>query len=196
MNFDNGYSSLASTTIGYRLEGDGPFAVVLLHGLNSHSGTWRKTIPELSGLCRVLAPSLPVHRGGVSESLAASYADIVQALMDELGMRRAVLVGSSMGGWTAMRVAASRPGLASALLLEDTAGARSLESESLARGSEPVSIVWGEDDRTIPLSEGRLLHSRIERSELHVVRGAEHVPHWERPSDFNSLLVEFVRRGF
>ena len=64
MIYDNRSVSVGSASIGYRIEGEGARKILLLHGLNSHSGTWRKNISALARDATVVAPSLPPHRGG------------------------------------------------------------------------------------------------------------------------------------
>jgi len=93
-----------------------------------------------------------------------------------------------------MRLAARGRGIVSRLVLEDTAGANSEEPKALAGAPLPVMIVWGEEDDIIPLKEGQQLHSLLGDSELEIVQGAKHVPHWERPDAFNGLLTDFLGR--
>lgn len=42
--------------------------------------------------------------------------------------------------------------------------------------SSPTTIIWGELDSVAPLRTGILLHGLIERSTLHIIPRAEHVP--------------------
>jgi pimeloyl-ACP methyl ester carboxylesterase len=71
--YDNHSVTLSSRVrIGYHEEGriEDP-TLILLHGLNGHSGTWRKNIAFLGKKHRVLTISLPTHHGGI-ESLPTS----------------------------------------------------------------------------------------------------------------------------
>ncbi|MHB2263844.1 alpha/beta fold hydrolase [Aliihoeflea sp. PC F10.4] len=45
----------------------------------------------------------------------------------------------------------------------------------------PVAILWGEDDPWIPVSRGRELHDRIERSTFRQMKGLGHLPQLENP---------------
>jgi pimeloyl-ACP methyl ester carboxylesterase len=178
--------------MGCRTEGNGERKVILLHGRNSHSGTWRRTFPELVQDYSVFAPSLPPDFAEQPAVLVERHALHVREMCDKLGISNASVVGSSIGGWVAMRLA-SFDGLVSRLILEDTAGANSKEAEELEHADVPTIIIWGENDDVIPIEEGRFLHSRIEGSEMQVIQGANHVPHWEEPETFNRLLVQFLR---
>lgn len=97
--------------------------VVLLHAFPLSSSMWQAQQDGLAGVSRVVCPDLP----GAGEtplptgepSLDAS-ADTVVALLDRLGVERAVLGGLSMGGYVAMAVARGHPQRLGGLLLVDT----------------------------------------------------------------------------
>ncbi len=92
--------------------GRGP-PVVLIHGFGGHTYSYRSLIPGLSRDHRVVV--LDLLGFGYSERVPdADYSHEAQArrvigLMDALGIQRASLVGHSMGGEVAMRVAAAYP---------------------------------------------------------------------------------------
>lgn len=99
--------------------GSGP-PVVLLHGLAGHSGEWDETAAWMRERHRVVAFDQRAH--GASErcpaevSRAAYVADVV-AVINALSLGRAVLVGQSLGGHTAMLTAAAHPDLVAALVM-------------------------------------------------------------------------------
>ena len=194
MNYDNRSVSSGSLELGYRIEGEGPLKVLLLHGLRSHSGTWRRVIPGLSRAATVVAPSLPSRTGDATSELAELYTEQVSAVCAHAGISHAVVVGNSMGGWVAMRLLSKHRNLVSRIVLEDTAGADSDDVARVERAQIPALIVWGVSDAVLPVSSGRELHTRLPRSELRVIAGAGHVPHWETPEAFSGVLGEFLRR--
>jgi pimeloyl-ACP methyl ester carboxylesterase len=107
-------------TIRYRLAGQGPL-VVLLHSSSSHSGQWKPLIDLLSDRFTLAAPDL--HGYGRSDPLPADRQPFflrdtaaVAALIARHGPP-AHLVGHSMGGVLALRLALKRPGLAASLTL-------------------------------------------------------------------------------
>jgi pimeloyl-ACP methyl ester carboxylesterase len=105
--------------VAHDFEGSGA-PVVLLHGLAGHSGEWDGAVEWMSERYRVVTLDQRGH--GASErhpadvSRAAYVADVV-TVVGELGLENAILVGQSLGGHTAMLVAAAHPGLVRALVL-------------------------------------------------------------------------------
>jgi len=91
--------------------GEGP-PLVMLHGWPQHWWIWRKVIPALASERRVICPDL---RGfGWSEAPAGRYeiselADDILALLDELGLEQAELVGHDWGGYVGFLLCLSAP---------------------------------------------------------------------------------------
>lgn len=59
-------------------------------------------------------------------------------------------------------------------------------------GQMPTLIVWGENDRIIPVEHGRRAHAAIPGSRLAVIPGTGHFPHAEEPAHFVSILRDFL----
>jgi pimeloyl-ACP methyl ester carboxylesterase len=117
----------------YVTGGSGP-AVVILHGL---AGSAREFLPTAAALPerRTVLMDLRGHGGStrhpVDVSREAYAADVVRVI-EEVGTE-VVLVGQSMGGHTAMLVAAARPDLVTQLVLleADAGGGRSEDHEAM-----------------------------------------------------------------
>lgn len=82
--------------------------VVLLHGFLGSEKIWEKTIQSLSKSYRVIAIDLPGH--GNSDCFGYVHtmelnAKCVKAVMDHLRLKKYVIVGHSMGGYTALAFA-------------------------------------------------------------------------------------------
>ena len=98
------------------LRDDGPRdapAVILLHGLGASLHTWEPWARELEGEFRVIRVDLP-GSGLSPPDVAGDYRDarslhLLLALMDQLGLQRASLVGHSVGGRLAWSFAARYP---------------------------------------------------------------------------------------
>lgn len=95
-------------------------AVVLLHGFLENQSMWNDFIPELSKRNRVITIDLLGH--GATECLGyvhtmEDHADMVQAVLAELKIRKAVFVGHSMGGYIALAFAELFPEYMKGLVL-------------------------------------------------------------------------------
>lgn len=102
--------------------------LVLVHGLAGAAANWCELAPLLARRHRVLALDLPGHAG--SSPLPATpnldaYADRVHLVARTEGMLPATVVGHSMGGLIALRLAARHPRDVSALVLAASAGIES-----------------------------------------------------------------------
>jgi pimeloyl-ACP methyl ester carboxylesterase len=97
--------------------GSGP-VVVLLHAGIADRTMWREQLePFAAAGYRVLAVDLPgFGEAGLSDGLQAPWSDVLGTL-DELKIDRAALVGNSLGGAIAMRIALIAPERVSALVL-------------------------------------------------------------------------------
>ncbi len=96
-------------------------AVIMIHGTASHLQSWDDWATGLQGRFRVVRLDLPGH--GLSEPDATgNYSDersveLLTGLMDRLGIERASLIGSSLGGRIAWKFAATRPDRTAKLVL-------------------------------------------------------------------------------
>jgi pimeloyl-ACP methyl ester carboxylesterase len=86
---------------------------VLIHGLGSARTVWSLVAPALAKNFEVIGVDLPgqVQTPWVpgTKMDPRSLADAVAQALDRLGVRRAHLVGNSLGGWTALELAAACP---------------------------------------------------------------------------------------
>ncbi|VVS93921.1 alpha/beta fold hydrolase [Desulfoluna spongiiphila] len=113
-------------TVHWLEAGDGP-ALVLVHGWSCSGFFWKPMIPLLKKKYRVLAPDLPGH--GLSSKEHDSYLPEKQAArllewLSAIGVDRFVLVGHSMGGEIAARMALDAPGRVLSLVLAGAIGLR------------------------------------------------------------------------
>ena len=56
----------------------------------------------------------------------------------------------------------------------------------------PVLLLWGRQDRVVPVSLGQRLQRALPRAELHVVDPCGHVPHEERPDTALEVIERFL----
>ena len=124
--------------------------VVLLHGLAGSEAWWSRNVPALSDAFQVLAVDLPGF--GSSHRDARLILDEVPAqvvaLLDEMGIERAHVIGHSMGGLVAGGLAADHPERVDRLVLVD-AGFLSFDPGWLHRIAGP--------QRTLPWTSPTIL---------------------------------------
>ncbi len=101
--------------------GHGPETVLLLHGFGANAFSWRATIPLLAETHRIVAMDFPGfgfsdRRSDINLGAAAQAARAL-AVLDDLGFAQATVVGHSMGGGIAQRLALLAPERVSRLVL-------------------------------------------------------------------------------
>lgn len=122
--FEERFADVKGVRLRYFVGGAGP-PLVLVHGLGGAASNWVELAPELARRRRVLIPELPGHGGSSPLPAAPSldpYADRLALVAEREGMLPAPIVGHSLGGVVALRIALRRPGEVSALVLAAAAG--------------------------------------------------------------------------
>jgi pimeloyl-ACP methyl ester carboxylesterase len=130
--------STRNATIDYEVQGAGP-SLVLINGLGFGRWGFFKQVPALSR--RFATITFDAREGrdpeGVIEGLASDVAD----LLAHLGVNRAHVLGTSLGGFVAQELALSRPELVARLVLVSTAhGGQGSERMSLGAMGEMFGL--------------------------------------------------------
>lgn len=124
------YVNFREGKIAYTVSGKGR-AVVLLHGFLGSKEIWEQTRAVLAKHFKVICIDLPGH--GLSDCFGYVHgmelmAKSVKAVMDKLRLKKYVLVGHSMGGYTALAFAEQFPDFVKGICL--------LHSTSYADGEQ------------------------------------------------------------
>ena len=250
--------------------GKGSPPVVLVHGLGARADRWSRNINVVAEAgYRAIAFDLPGHgfadkRSDFSHG-APGYALFLESLLDGLGIDRAILVGTSLGGHVSATFTCEHPQRVSGLMLVGSTGLFPLGAEACQRlagravdrsrsgidsklrtvlfdpvhvtpelvdeefrinnspGTDqvfsmlaqyfierldqdvvgprlaaitprpPIELVWGAQDKSVPIAIGRQAERLLSPTLLRVIEGAAHAPYFERPSVFNPLLLAFLR---
>lgn len=100
--------------------------LVVLHGSCSNSVFMTPELAALSGSYRVFAVDIVGEAGNSAEFrpelTSDAYALWLKDVLDGLGVPRAVIVGNSLGGWTALKFATAFPDRVSSLCLISPGG--------------------------------------------------------------------------
>lgn len=172
-------SRLAVNGLEYHLEeaGEGT-PLVLIHGFTGSGANWRPHLAAFSPGYRVVTIDLPGHGETAAPaepprySIEATAADIA-AILDSLGIEKAIILGYSMGGRVALFFALHYPERVKALILESA-------SPGLVTGQE----------RAARIASDEALAGFIEQNGLEAF-----VDRWEKVPLFASQasLLEAVR---
>lgn len=72
----------------------------------------------------------------------------------------------------------------------------SLVQSDIARNFEnvqvPTTIIWGENDSTTPLADGKLLSKTIKNSKLFVIKNAKHSPQFSHPREVADIIANNI----
>ena len=252
------------TVFGARIHyvdvGAGP-TVILLHGLADDVGVWGSVMPALAAKHRVIALD-QVGFGRSDKPLlnyrVSTFVDFLDGFLNELKIKRASLVGNSLGGWVAADFALKHPDRIERLVLSDAAGYAALAKtmdpralnalrlasredirylgpltfhdkrfyedvdlafkqrvaagdsytisqvlDSLTHGEDvldnrlalikqPTLVLWGREDKLIPLSFGERFHKEIAGSRLRIIDNCGHMPQVECPKEFATAALQFL----
>ena len=122
--FEERFLDARGSRLRYLVAGAGE-PLVLVHGLGGAAANWLALAPLLLPGRRLIVPELPGHGGSSPLPAAPSlspYADRLGLLLEHEGATPAAVVGHSLGGAVALRLALRRPEAVSALVLAAAAG--------------------------------------------------------------------------
>lgn len=116
--------TLSGVRLAYDDEGQGP-PVVCLHAIGHGASDFRRLRARLRDRFRVIALDWPGHERSQPDVVPASvtrYAELLRQFLAAVNVERAVLVGNSIGGGAAIRVAVDEPERVRGLVLLNPAG--------------------------------------------------------------------------
>lgn len=109
--------------LNYREAGEGPRSIIILHGLFGMSDNWMTLARKIGEKFRVIVPDMRNH-GQSPHSDSWDYkamAEDVVELIEDLDLEWPVILGHSMGGKVAMKLAVTNPEIMSKLIVADIA---------------------------------------------------------------------------
>ena len=136
--------------IAFKTQGNGK-AIVLLHGFLESMKIWDDMVNELSSDYQVITIDLPGF--GMSDSFDSIHtmefmADIVNRLLDFLGIDKCILVGHSMGGYIALSFAEKFPEKLKGLVIFHS-HAKADTSETKTNRERAIEVIASDKGRFI-----------------------------------------------
>jgi pimeloyl-ACP methyl ester carboxylesterase len=122
--FEVRFAEARAVRMRYFVAGEGE-PVLLVHGLTGAAANWLEIAPALAETRQVLVPDLPGHAGSAALPAAPNldaYAERVRLVAERERMLPAAVVGHSLGGLVALRLAIRHPADVSVLVLAGAAG--------------------------------------------------------------------------
>jgi pimeloyl-ACP methyl ester carboxylesterase len=101
-------TSTDGTTICYETHGEGPLALVFVHGWCCNRTHWQCQMEHFAKEYQVVALDLGGHGAsaqGRAQWTMRAFAEDLEAVVDALALKRVVLVGHSMGGYIIVEAA-------------------------------------------------------------------------------------------
>ena len=142
-------------TVPYLEQGDPQArAVLLLHAWTESSASFDRLLQSVPPTLRIFAMDQRGHGDAdkpVDGYALVNFADDIEAFMDAVGLRSAVLLGSSSGGYVAQQVAIQVPHRVDGLVL--VGAPRSLQgrpafADEVDRLTDPIDPTWVEESLT------------------------------------------------
>jgi len=128
---DSRFVDINGVTVHYKETGQGEPVFILLHGFGASEFSWREVMEPLSSSGRVIAYDRPAfglterplegNWTGTNPYSVQGNVELLDGLMNELGVEKAILVGNSAGGEVAAAYALEHPERVQGLVLVDPA---------------------------------------------------------------------------
>ena len=126
---DSRFLEVNNLAVHYKIMGEGKPVFILLHGFGASVYSWQAIMEPLSQMGTIIAydrPAFglterPLEWEGESPYSSQAQVDLLNELMNQIGIQTAILVGNSAGGSVAMQFYLQYPEKVSALILVDPA---------------------------------------------------------------------------
>lgn len=168
--------------------------LVLLHGWSFNSDTWAESgiLQELATRYKIYAIDMPYGVKTKSERFKASrreYAAFLRRILDALNLADPPIVGPSASGEVALWYVAQGFPTRGAVVVGPVGLTEELIS-AVAKSGVPILAIWGERDEISPPSNAALLRGNVKTA---FIQGAGHAAYLDKPAEFISLLLTFLR---
>jgi len=66
-------------------------------------------------------------------------------------------------------------------------------SDKLRQITNPALIIWGAEDRILPISHGKKGHEKMPNAKLRIIPDAGHTPFIDLPEEFKDIILHFIK---
>jgi pimeloyl-ACP methyl ester carboxylesterase len=204
---DTGRVAVQGGDLLYQAQGSGP-PVVLLHAGGADLTMWDPQAGSLAQQFRVIRYDARGHGRSTAPGGPYSTTEDLRLLLDRLGVRRAHVVGISMGAGTALDFAATYPDRVSRLVLVSTSGpppgvpippgappplTHEAGRARLRALAMPRMLIVGEGDSPAHLAVAAHVEAEVPAVEVVRIAGGGHMVNHDATEAFNAVLLRFLR---
>jgi 3-oxoadipate enol-lactonase len=180
--------------IAYDDTGSGP-VVVLLHGYPFNRTLWSDQVAALSGSYRIITPDLRGHgESTVGPASMNRMAADVAALLDSLGIERAIVGGLSMGGYVTLAFYRQFPHRVTSLILADTRAQADTEENKRTRAEQVKTLLSQGMKPIVEAMLPKLLHPETVSKRPDIVIRLRDMMHQTNPEGAAAALQAMAAR--
>ena len=66
--------------------------------------------------------------------------------------------------------------------------------QQLGAQGTPVALFWGKNDKTVPFEHNVDIRIAVPQAKFYAIDKCGHIPHYEKPNEFNPILLEFLNQ--
>lgn len=180
--------------LSFETRGDKGPRVIVVHSEGRDSREWDAVVRLLARSCRVTSYDRRGHgqseRTGVTGSIRGDAADLA-ALIEQLGLAPAHVVGAASGATIALQLVIDRPELAASAAVHEP-NVRSLDVDGLASFGGPLFLTHGDQSEAQVIRGLDEISDAFPRAQRYIFRRAGNDPHVSQADDYALVVGSFI----